>query len=196
MGKIFCLIGKSVSGKDTVYRALFEREDFTLKKIIPYTTRPIRDGEIEGREYHFCDEAKVEEFAKAGKIIEKRTYNTVYGPWHYLTADDGQIDLEKESYLVSGTLEMYAGIKAYFGEAAVEPVYIEVEDGERLLRAIAREKSQQVPKYEEMCRRFLADSADFSEENIEAAGITKRFENVELDRTIEEVAAYIAAKMS
>lgn len=191
MGKIFCLMGKSSSGKDTIYRELLKRQDISLKKIIPYTTRPIREGEEEGREYHFCDEAQVTQLQNANKIVELRAYDTVYGIWKYFTVDDGQVDLEDNSYLLIGTLETYVKIRRYYGEEHVVPIYIEVEDGERLLRAIAREKEQKTPKYTEMCRRFLADAEDFSEEKLEKAGISVRFENEELEHTIGKVAAYI-----
>ena len=191
MGKIFCLMGKSSSGKDTIYRELFKRPDISLKKIIPYTTRPIREGEEEGREYHFCNEDQVTQLQNADKIVELRTYDTVYGVWKYFTVDDGQVQLEKDSYLVIGTLEAYQGIRAYYGAANVVPVYIEVEDGERLFRALSRERAQEHPKYEEMCRRFLADSEDFSEEKLREAGIGKRFENRELAVTEREIVAYI-----
>ena len=191
MGKIFCLMGKSSSGKDTIYRELFKRPDISLKKIIPYTTRPIREGEEEGREYHFCNEDQVTQLQNADKIVELRTYDTVYGVWKYFTVDDGQVDLEDNSYLLIGTLETYRKIRQYYGAAQVAPVYIEVEDGERLLRAIAREKEQMIPKYTEMCRRFLADSEDFSEEKLKEAGVSVRFENEKLENTIDKVAAYI-----
>ncbi|MCI5517930.1 guanylate kinase [Roseburia sp. MUC/MUC-530-WT-4D] len=191
MGKIFCLMGKSSSGKDTIYRELFKRQDISLKKIIPYTTRPIREGEEEGREYHFCNEDQVAQFQNANKIVELRAYDTVYGVWKYFTVDDGQVDLADNSYLLIGTLETYVKIRQYYGAAQVVPVYIEVEDGERLLRAIAREKEQKIPKYTEMCRRFLADSEDFSEEKLKDAGVSVRFENEKLENTIDKVAAYI-----
>ncbi|MGF0065739.1 guanylate kinase [Lachnospiraceae bacterium SGI.085] len=191
MGKIFCLMGKSSSGKDTIYRELFKRQDISLKKIIPYTTRPIREGEEEGREYHFCNEDQVTQLQNANKIVELRAYDTVYGVWKYFTVDDGQVDLADNSYLLIGTLETYVKIRQYYGAAQVVPVYIEVEDGERLLRAIAREKEQKIPKYTEMCRRFLADSEDFSEEKLKEAGVSVRFENEMLENTIDKVAAYI-----
>ena len=164
MGKIFCLMGKSSSGKDTIYRELFKRQDISLKKIIPYTTRPIREGEEEGREYHFCNEDQVTQLQNANKIVELRAYDTVYGVWKYFTVDDGQVDLADNSYLLIGTLETYVKIRQYYGAAQVVPVYIEVEDGERLLRAIAREKE---------------------------AGVSVRFENEMLENTIDKVAAYI-----
>lgn len=190
MGRIFCVMGKSATGKDTIYRELFHREDIFLRKVIPYTTRPIREGEENGREYFFCTPEKAEELEKQNKIIELRAYDTIYGCWKYFTADDGQIDLIKGDYLLIGTLDTYRSIRKYFGEDKVFPIYIEVEDGERLLRAISRER-QGIPKYEEMCRRFLSDAADFSEENLRDCEITRRFENTCLENTIEEIVSYI-----
>lgn len=187
MGKIFYIMGKSSSGKDTIYKRLLGDQELQLRNIILYTTRPMRQGEMPGREYYFVGEETFQEFQKQGKIIEARTYRTVYGPWIYFTADDGQIELEKRNYLGIGTLESYMEMKNYYGEEKLCPLYIEVEDGERLKRAIRREELQQEPKYAEMCRRFLADTEDFSEENLKRAGITKRFSNIELESCIKEL---------
>ena len=195
MGKIFYIMGKSSSGKDTIYRKLQESENLKLGRLVLYTTRPIRDGEKEGQEYHFVDEAKYFEFDKAEKVIEARTYQTVYGPWTYFTADDGSVDLSKTSYLAIGTLESYQNLKACYGAAALCPIYVEVEDGERLKRAIAREETQKEPHYEELCRRFLADAEDFSEEKLEQAGIEKRFLNKNLETCLSEITAYIKKRL-
>ena len=191
MGKIFCVMGKSASGKDTIYRELLAHKDLSLHRVIPYTTRPIRDGEVDGDNYFFCTEEQVQELQNAGKIIELRTYETVYGPWKYFTVDDGQFDQQTGDCLMIGTLETYAKLRTCFGEERVVPIYIEVEDGERLIRAISREKQQEKPKYEEMCRRFLADAADFSEENLKQNGVNTRFNNSELTATIEQIAEYM-----
>ena len=190
MGKIFYIMGKSSSGKDTIYKKLSERMP-ELQRIVPYTTRPIRDGEQEGVEYHFVGEDRLREMQEAGRVIEVRAYNTKCGVWTYFTADDGQIDLEKKDYLVIGTLESFQALKKYFGEEKIVPIYIEVDDGVRLSRALEREQREKEPRYEEMCRRFLADSADFSEENLRRAGIWKRFVNMVLERCLEEIGAYI-----
>ena len=162
MGKIYYLMGKSASGKDHIYEHLIQETALDLKPFVLYTTRPIRSGEQDGREYFFVDEKRLSELREAGKIIEERMYSTVQGPWYYFTADDGQIDLVKHDYLGIGTLESYLKLKAYFGEQAMVPLYVEVDDGLRLSRALERERKQTEPKYAEMCRRFLADSADFS----------------------------------
>ena len=191
MGKIFYIMGKSSSGKDTIYNRLRIDEGLKLSNLILYTTRPMREGEIQGREYHFVTDERFCQLEKEGKVIEARTYQTVYGPWTYFTADDGQMKDTEKSYLGIGTLESYVQLKNYYGESRICPVYIEVEDGERLKRAIAREEQQKTPKYEEMCRRFLADAEDFSEEKLQEAGITKRFCNMELENCIKEIKNYI-----
>lgn len=196
MGKIYCVMGKSSSGKDSIYHEIMEKGALGLKPIIPYTTRPIRDGEQDGREYHFCTEDTVQRLQDAGRIMELRAYNTVYGVWKYFTVDDERINLSKYNYLYIVTLEGYTKIREYFGADRVVPIYIEVEDGERLMRAIAREQKQDVPKYEEMCRRFLADSADFCDEKLVEAGVVRRFQNNDFVQTVQEVTAYIADEIA
>ncbi|MCD8152693.1 MAG: guanylate kinase [Clostridiales bacterium] len=191
MGKIFCLMGKSASGKDFIYKSLLAMEDLHLKHIVLYTTRPIRVGEVEGLTYFFCTDDEAQEMERAGKVIEMRSYDTVHGIWKYFTADDGQIDLSKQDYLMIGTPEAYGQIRDYFGAEAVCPIYVWVDDGERLARALKRERKQEEPKYAEMCRRFLADDRDFSEENLKKAGITRTFENREKEQIVADVAAYI-----
>lgn len=191
MGKLFFFMGKSSTGKDSIYNKLFLIEDLKLKRVVPYTTRPIRQGEKDGVDYKFCTYEQREALEKDGKIIEMRSYPTVLGRWDYFTVDDGEIDFSKGNMAIIGTLESYEKLKAYYKNEQIVPIYIEVEDGVRLLRAIEREKTQEHPKYEELCRRFLADSADFSEENLQKSGITKRFTNDNVDKTVEDIALYI-----
>lgn len=191
MGRIYYIMGKSSSGKDTIYSRLLAEEKLDFQNIILYTTRPIRQGEVQGREYYFVDENRFREFQQAGKVIEYRTYQTVHGPWTYFTADDGQVNLEERNYLAIGTLESYSNMRKYYGEDKICPVYIEVEDGERLRRAMMREESQENPRYAEMCRRFLADTDDFSEDNLHRAGITRRYQNTDLESCLEEIRQYI-----
>lgn len=187
MHHIFYLMGKSASGKDTIYQKLLEKRDLDLQRIVLYTTRPIREGEAEGREYYFTDEQKLQTLQNEGRLIELRSYDTVHGVWHYFTADDGQINLKSHDYLGIGTLESYQKMKEYFGQNTMVPLYIEVEDGERLSRALTREKMQKSPRYAELCRRFLADCEDFSEEKLLAAGITQRFSNANLEECMAEI---------
>lgn len=195
MGKIFLLMGKSTSGKDTIYRNLIEDESLFLKKVVPYTTRPQRSGETDGVQYFFKTEDEYQNLKKNGQIIEERTYHTNYGEWRYFTVDDGQIDLSDGDYLVIGTLESYCYIRDYFGKENVVPLLIDVEARIRLERAMKREGKQENPRYDEMCRRFLADEEDFSEDKLKAAGIDTRFPNNDkIEDCISSIKAFILDK--
>ena len=191
MGKLFILMGKSASGKDAIYRRLLEDEELNLKPYVGFTTRPIRSGEMDGREYFFTDMQELERFEAAGRLIEKRIYHTVYGDWCYFTVDSDKTDLKCNDYLYICTLESYIPVRDYYGEERVVPIFIQVDDGERLQRALDRERSQAEPKYAEMCRRFLADEADFAEDKIKEARISRRFNNDNLDDCVREICSYI-----
>ena len=184
--KIIYIMGKSSSGKDTIFKKLKEKLD--VNTYVMYTTRPIREGEKEGVTYHYISNEKMQRYIDGkenNKLIEYRTYQTVHGPWTYATIADEQFKTNKDMMML-GTLESYENMRKHF-EKELLPIYIEVEDGLRLERALKREREQKEPKYAELCRRFLADSKDFSEENLKKAGIVKRFENIELDKCLNEI---------
>ena len=148
-------MGKSASGKDHIYARLAAHEGLGLKKLVLYTTRPIRAEEENGKQYYFVDDKKLEEFRSSGNLIEARAYHTIHGIWTYFTADDGQVDLENADYLGIGTLESYVKMREYYGKENVCPVYIEVEDGERLARALKRERGQEIPAMRKCAEDFL-----------------------------------------
>ena len=193
MGKLFYLIGPSASGKDSLARELLIQFAGKLRPVLMSTTRPIRSGEVEGEEYHFITPRQFHALEQAGKVIESRTYQTVHGPWTYATVDDGNLDLSASSYLAVGTLESYRKTLEYFGKDIVIPLYIDLDKGLRLHRALERERAQAAPKYAEMCRRFLADEEDFSPEKIADCHFPRMYRNddfqtclAELTHTIQE----------
>lgn len=191
MGYIFCLMGKSSSGKDTIYQKLLQQKDLGLQRLVTGTTRPIREGEQNGENYYFYTDQQFEQLCVDGKIIESRSYHTIHGIWHYFTVADGQLDPADGDYLTINTLEAYLKLRDYFGAERLIPLYLEVDDGLRLQRALDRERRQPEPKYKEMCRRFLADEKDFSEENLKRAQIQPIFENRVLEDTLKQLGAYI-----
>ena len=192
MGRLFYLMGKSASGKDHIYEKLIGMEKLRLKRFVLYTTRPMRDGEAEGREYHFTDPEGLRRMEEAGRIIEKREYHTVHGPWIYFTADNGEMDEEGSRWLGIGTPQSYCVLRNHFGSDKVFPLYIDVDDGIRLERALQRERQREKPDYAEMCRRYLSDHEDFSDENLRKAGITMKFSNDgELDACVSRIASWI-----
>ena len=187
MGKIILFMGPSNSGKDTIIRTLVKENKFAFKEMIMSTTRPKRTHEVEGREYYFKTVEEMLDLEKQGKIIEKRKYDTVYGPWYYFTTST-TIDLGNNNYIGSNTLKGLDQFVKFYGMENIISLLIKVDDGIRLQRALDREKMEENPKYQELCRRFLADSIDFSEENINKRPITSIINNnSSLDNTMEEV---------
>ena len=189
---IYVLIGKSSTGKDRMYRDLLADEALGLRRVVLYTTRPMREGEEDGKQYHFIDEETYRKWHDEGRIVEERTYETMAGPWRYFTADDSQIDLDAADYLMIGTPESTESLRSYYGDERIEPLYIDTDDGIRLERALHREQKQEHPRYDEMCRRYLADLKDFSEEALERAGVRARFSNNDSpEECLEQLKGYI-----
>jgi guanylate kinase len=191
MGKIFYITGPSSTGKDTIFKRILNKKELKLQNIVMYTTRPIRENEEDGVEYYFVDEKELERFEKEGKVIEKRTYDTFHGLWTYFTIVNKEIGMEKQDYLMIGTIESFVKTKEYLGEDKVLPILITVDDGVRLQRALNREQAEENPKFQEMCRRYLADAEDFSKEKIEMAGIESAFINDDLEDCIFKIMEYI-----
>ncbi|MBP3594741.1 MAG: guanylate kinase [Lachnospiraceae bacterium] len=198
MGKIFVVMGKTSSGKDTVYKRVLDSLEAKAgeaapKTVVIYTTRPMRPGEQNGVEYFFATEQELQKLREDGKVIEERCFHTVHGPWYYFTVNDGQIDLENHSYLMINTLAGFEMIRDYYNKEQVIPIYIEADAKDRLIRYINRESLQKNPNYKEVCRRFLADEEDFAEEELQRLGISKRYFNRDLDECCAEIEADIAA---
>lgn len=177
MGKIYCIMGMSSTGKDTLFHHVSEHFKTRLKPIVTYTTRPKRKAERDGQTYHFVKPEVLDAFIAQGKMVEQRIYQTVQGPWRYATVDDGSIDLHAENYLCIITLEAYKAYQVYFGSENLVPLYINVDETERIKRAKERERHQSSPDYAELERRMVADRADFSPENLASAGIDTPYQN-------------------
>ena len=191
-GLLVVLSGPSGCGKDTIISKVLDHLTGEAFLSVSMTTRERRGTEQDGVDYHFTDEEGYRKLAEAGRVIEVREYQTIHGPWKYYTVDDGTLDSAQTDILAIGTLESYLKMADYYGRERVIPLYIEVDDGIRLGRALKREQKPGNHKYEEMCRRFLADQKDFSEEKLAEAGIEKRFSNDdERGVCIEEIRSFI-----
>ena len=191
---IYYLMGKSASGKDSIFHILLEKTGW--KQLIPYTTRPMREGEVEGQEYHFISEEEFQDYIASGKMAEYRVYDTVFGKWYYGTvlAEENATkkDVETasrtgENRLAIGTLESYLQLKTKLGRESIFPIYIEVPTELRLKRALLREEGRGKLTEEEIQRRFKADDEDFSEEKLKEAEIGKRYQNITLLDCVEEI---------
>ena len=180
--KLYCIIGKSGSGKDSVYKRILEETN--LNPIIPYTTRPRRPFEENGKDYHFVSD---EFMFNNPLVIEKRTYETVHGNWYYATVNDGQ--LQKGDSIIVASPEQYLNIKKYFdekGNVDVIPIYIYIDDGIRLQRLVSREMLQKEPNYFEICRRYKTDAEDFV-----VMANERKFLNYSLTECVNEILKFM-----
>ena len=156
--KIIAIMGKAGSGKDTLLNALMEEEIFKdACKIISCTTRPIREYEIDGVDYHFITTKEFTNQILSGEMIEATVFNT----WCYGTSLKN-LDLNKINI---GVLNP-EGIELLKERNDVDltVIYVQANDKDRLLRQLNREEN---PDCHEIVRRFSADEEDFDDDEID-----------------------------
>lgn len=200
--KLFYIMGKSASGKDTIYNILLSDETINkiLKPLVMYTTRPMRDNEVEGVTYYYVDDNKYHEMKEQGIIVECREYKTVYGIWAYFTAMDHQLETN-DSLVAVGVPLSCIPIMRYIQENKIDidlvPIYIDLEDGERLIRSIKREQTKDKPNYEEICRRYInSDQLEFTEEMLEEIGVYRFSNDNKIEDTVKQIKEFIFSKLS
>ena len=149
--KVIAICGKSASGKDTLLRYTIMNYMW-LHKIINCTTRPPRENEVDGKNYHFLS---LEEFAHKDAIEGKMIEVTKFREWYYGTSVE---DLSLDTINI-GVFNP-AGIYALMQREDVDLYVVQVvaSDKTRLLRSLTREDN---PDVDEIVRRYLADREDF-----------------------------------
>lgn len=156
--KIIILVGKSGSGKSTIAKKLVKNH---FKPIVTNTTRPPREGEIDGVDYNFIGEHDFHSLISDGDIIEWRKYNTALGIWYY-GSDARNINLDKNDYVIILTLDGVESYIKYFGAENCIVFYIDCPKYIREQRA----KERGSFNHEEWERRLIADKADFPMEKV------------------------------
>ena len=145
MINLIAIIGQAGSGKDSIYRRIVHQ--YKYHPVVGYTTRPIREGEVDGRDYHFVS---VEEFDELDLITEKS-----FNGWHY--------GISKESF---SETEINIGVfnpsqimdLLERNDIDMEIYEIVASDKARLIRQLTREEN---PDVKEILRRFGTDAHDF-----------------------------------
>lgn len=153
--KIFCLIGCSAAGKDTIYNMFIKRGFLPM---VSDTTRPMREGETQGKEYNFITKGEFLEKERNGEYIEFRRYDTEHGIWYY-GLPSTCVDREDSKALYMGIFDYngFRDIQKHFGEELVEAIYIDCPLEERLERSFDREPNATIEQKIEMLRRQMSD---------------------------------------
>ena len=137
-------------------------KEFDVKPVISYTTRPIRDCEQDGREYHFITEEEFERMKDNAEFIETRVYKTVSGNWYYGLPKSG-IDLEDDNNYITildfdGLLELETWLRSIGQVDKLTSIYIDVTEQNRLIRSLNREQNMTKKQVEEVIRRYYDDN--------------------------------------
>ncbi len=150
MYKIIVLIGEAGSGKDSLMQGVLQKNPH-LHEIVSYTTRPPREGEIDGINYNFISGEKFGDKVVNGEMIEAACFNG----WFYGT---GYASLRSDCINI-GVFNP-TGVESLLAAKDVEILvfYVRASDKERLLRQLNREEN---PDVMEIIRRFKTDMMDF-----------------------------------
>lgn len=148
---IICIIGKAGSGKDTILKSVCNIAQNKVNPIISYTSRPMRQGEKNGKDYYFITKEEFLNKIQNNEMIEYTEFNG----WFYGTA----LDCLSEEVPNIGVfnpsgiefLKQYLDLKVY-------TFYITASPKIRLLRQLNREEE---PNVDEVIRRYQADNIDF-----------------------------------
>ena len=151
---ILAIMGKSGAGKDTIANQLSSAySDF--HRIITCTTRPPRENEIDGVNYHFLTLNAFEQKILKNEMLEY----TKFRGWFYGT---DKTALEQNAinigvYNPAGYLHLHESLFKN-QDVRVIGIYLQASGKNRLFRSLRREER---PDVKEICRRFLADEEDF-----------------------------------
>lgn len=158
MRKLFTIMGKASTGKDTLIKMLHEKMELPIA--LSFTTRPMRNGETQGVEYDFITEKDFWDMHGCNLLAEYTSYNVAGGEtWYYgLTREE----LEKSDYvLVIVNPDGFNQIKEIYGDKVCS-ILIDAPADVRIKRYLDRDIVTET-KAEECCRRFLADQKDFKD---------------------------------
>lgn len=162
MNKIYIIMGKSGTGKSTIYMLLKNKLN-GMHELIQGTTRPKRSNELSDGEYVFVTHSEFERLQETGRVLESREYDTVNGIWTYFTYSD-DIDLNQYNYMTIGTIETYKKLVQKFKREQIVPILLTVSNEAELAhRLIEREKEKPTDErdFSEVLRRYNADRKDF-----------------------------------
>ena len=162
MYKIVAIMGKAGAGKDALLKECLLLHPTCLHEIISCTTRPPREGEIEGVNYYYLTDEEFMERLADDRMLEA----TEFRKWHYGTSIEA-LNIDKINIGVFNP----AGVRILqsLKNVSVLPIYVDANDKIRLLRQLNREEN---PDVAEIIRRFSTDENDFVDILYDAAPIT------------------------
>ena len=148
---IVVLVGKTASGKTTVANELCKHG---YKRIITYTTRPMRKNEVQDVDYHFISDEQFNKMVENNEFTEYKRYNTAYAVWSYGSIITLEQEYSDDCYVIiltpQGLRDLSKTVSRYIA------FYLNIDFETQLERLKKRgDKEQQIIK------RLQNDAKDF-----------------------------------
>ncbi|MGL5822320.1 MAG: guanylate kinase [Sarcina sp.] len=187
---IYVLVGKSSSGKDTLMRAVMAQNK-RLENPVSYTSRPIRQNEVNGVDYNFLTKEQFLAKLENGELLEYREYKTIYDEeeviWYY-GLPFSAFELGKDYIVV---IDFEGAKKLIANRDDVKIIYIDASDEVRFTRSLIRENiiDSEDKRVAEIKRRMDVDNNEFVREELEkfSSIIIQNNKNTELDENIQKI---------
>jgi len=154
MGRCIVLVGNTASGKTTLSQYL---EDRGYRRILTYTTRPMRKGEVDGVDYHFLSTEEFESKLVDGFFAEFTFYNAKFGSCYYVSA-------VKDYHAKDNTVIVVNPIGVMSLTEPAYVVWLDIPEDVIITRALSRGDSE-----DEIRRRIRDDKLYF--DNFEKSGL-------------------------
>ena len=168
MSKVFLIIGKSYSGKDTLLSKILDNKPFCerndLYQLVRYTTRSIRPSEVDGEDYHFITDEYYEENFKDNPMSVTTSFNSEFGYLHYIT-DFSKLD-KRKNYIMTGDPDSIKPFKKILGDKLCI-IWLLPPDWVLFKRFSNRDDNPEYSekKYKEIQRRYVDDLIKFNKAN-------------------------------
>lgn len=143
------LIGKTASGKDTILNEIVKQG---YKKLVTYTTRPMRSGEAEGINYHYISKEDFLSKEHNGFFAETTSYNVATGETWYYGSDLEDFNMDKVMIVNPDGVKRISKIKS------LNPVVFYIQADEEVIRKRLLKRGDDKDESE---RRIVSDDRDF-----------------------------------
>ena len=185
------LLGKTASGKDTILNRL--AENYSYKKLITYTTRPMRKGEIQDKTYHFISDEEFLKKKEEGFFLECNEFNTVDGIWRYGSTKEDYLNATDDTVIIltpSGLSALKVYIARQKADIDIIPIYIYANNN-----TIGKRLKKRGDKKEEADRRIKADNVDFDGVQNVVDRIFYNNNTNDLDEVVKKIHEYITYRI-
>lgn len=183
MIKILILIGKTTSGKDYVVKRLVQKHGY--KKIITYTTRPMRKNERQDVTYHYISEEEFKSKIGESFFLEWKSYNTEFGTWYYGSALEDLKKSDDKSVIIL-TPKDYRDVKNKLSRKDITCIYLYANNATLKKRLIKRGDNKS-----EAERRLLHDNEDFKGVENEVDRIVYNNDGTNIDDVVEKILKFL-----